>query len=512
MVVVGAGIVATFVGCAQPGGAGGAGGAPADAFKQQAQDMMTKPAGGAPQTNATSFAQALRCMDGVFKSWGARGVTVVLEDIPDSTGKVKVGAKDMFISATSSMTRGSRAISLIPWDKGKIFEGRDEIVKAANFAVQGSISQFDETMLRKQSDGAVCIGPLCAGAAESDSFSGLSLDLNMIETRGLTLIPGVSSKNYVLIRRKGKGYDGDLTLKKFGVQYNFVFNSSDGQGQALRSLVELSTIELYGRLLKIPYWSCLGLTDADAGVSTEIDDWWETLRGDIPSLISWLQFQMRVRGLYKGEVDGQLDDQLKQAVGAYKVAMGLPDDLNIDATFFRRYLAADHAKVQPAAMNKLAASGAGAGPGAGGAATAAAAATGGAAGVVIVSSRGANPVYRRGDPVELEISVNRDGYLYCYLIDEARTLQQFFPNPAQTSAAMRAGGKLQIPGRFPFKLVASRKGITETVACVATPQDLGRDGLVATQGIRDVNGLRSAMAARVGHQNLALGVFDVQPQ
>jgi peptidoglycan hydrolase-like protein with peptidoglycan-binding domain len=451
-------------------------------------------------------------MDGVFKSFGVKGVKVVVEEIPDNTSKVKVGAKDMFMSATSGMTRSSQAIRLIPWDRGKVFEGREEIVKAANYAVQGSISQFDETMLRKQRDGAVCIGPLCVGAADSDSFSGLSLDLNMIETEGLTLMPGVTSKNYVLIRRKGRGYDGDLTLKKFGVQYNFVFNSSDGQGQALRTLVELSVIELYGRLLKIPYWTCLGLTDSDPGVAAEIEDWWETLRGDLPSLAAYLQAQMRAKGLFDGEVDGVIDERLLRAVMAYKAALGLPEDTNFDGDVFRRYLIADHSRIQPLAVQKLAAINAKRGP-TGPVATSPEAnrppvASDRAASVSILSSRGA---YKRGERIDLEISADRDVFLYCYLIDSARKVVQFFPNGVQPSASLRGGAKLQIPGRFPFVLKASSSGATETVACLAALRDPGRTEMSFDSAVRDAVSLRDAFASRVG-EPVALGVFDVKVQ
>ena len=211
-----------------------------DAFRTQAEQLSTGPAA-PPVANATSFAAALRCMDGLFRTYGAKDVSVLIEDIHDATSKVKVGAKDMFLSATSQMTRGSRAVRLIPWggDGAALYKNRDDVLKGASFAVQGSISQFDETMLRKQRDGAICLGPLCIGGAESDSFSGLSLDLNMIDTECLTLLPGVTSKNYVLVRRKGRGGDGDLSMKKFGIQYNFTFKSSDGQGQELLLKVKL---------------------------------------------------------------------------------------------------------------------------------------------------------------------------------------------------------------------------------------------------------------------------------
>src|SRR5690348_17583279 len=53
------------------------------------------------------------------------------------------------------------------------------------------------------------------GAADSDKISGLGLDLNLVETAGMSLVPGASVKNAVLLRKHGNGYDGDLTVKNF---------------------------------------------------------------------------------------------------------------------------------------------------------------------------------------------------------------------------------------------------------------------------------------------------------
>lgn len=475
-----------------------------DAFRTQAEQLSVGPAA-PPVANATSFAPALRCMDGLFRSYGAKDVSVLIEDIPDATSKVKVGAKDMFLSATSQMTRGSRAVRLIPWggDGAALYKNRDDVLKSASFAVQGSISQFDETMLRKQRDGAICLGPLCIGGAESDSFSGMSLDLNMIETEGLTLLPGVTSKNYVLVRRKGRGGDGDLSMKKFGIQYNFTFNSSDGQGQALRTLVELSVIELYGRLLKIPYWSCLGLTPADAGVALEIEDWWETLRGDTASLASYLQIQMKARGLYAGAVNGEIDEDLKRAVRAYKGALGQAEDLNVNLDFLRAYFAADHAKLQGAAVQRLAAITAREGP-------VAPPPPAPVAEAPLLQLEGAAPArgWDAGQAVEFSARLGRDAFLYCYLIDERQQVTQFFPNPARPAAAVAGGERIVFPGGFGFRIKAGARGTSQAIACLAAARDLGREALPRPVAARDAESLRAAIAARVG-QAPEMGVIDV---
>ena len=75
---------------------------------ETARTMRAGPAS-APARNITNFSDALRCMDGLFITYGIRDVAVMVEDLDDKTKKVTAGTKDMLISAISTMTRRSRA-------------------------------------------------------------------------------------------------------------------------------------------------------------------------------------------------------------------------------------------------------------------------------------------------------------------------------------------------------------------------------------------------------------------
>ena len=319
----------------------------------------------APRINQTSFAPALRCMDLMFETYGVKGIDVLVEDLPDSTKKVKAGAKDMFISAVSEMTRRSRGVNLVA------FSIRDQTLGALiglgtrnrilentpAFAIRGSVSQFDEDMVRKQGDAGIGIGAVSAGVAAQGAGSVLALDLAMLNTRRLTLVPGVVSKNSVLVFRQGSGADGEVNTRKFGLNFNFVLSKTEGTAQALRTLSELAAIELLGKLVKVPYWRCLDADDSTPIVLNEIADWWETLASDPASLVGYFQQQMLARGVYTGGVDGQVTEELLSAVGIYQKAMGLEPDSTLDFDFFRAYLATDHRAIEKEAVAILDAGG-----------------------------------------------------------------------------------------------------------------------------------------------------------
>jgi hypothetical protein len=491
-----------------------------------------------PRLTETSFAPALRCMDLMFITYGVKDLSVLVEDLPDPTRKVNAGGKDMIVSAVSQMSRRSRAIKLIAYSAndltlGVLLEKKAQTIEELpNYAIRGSVSQFDESLVKKQGEAGAVLGPLSGGAAAQAGSSMLGLDLNVIAVPSLVLIPGVTSKNSVLVMREGVGTDAGLELKKFGLNFNFSLARAEGTAQALRTLAELATIELFGKLAKVPYWTCLGADDKDPAVASEIVDWWETLAADPATLVAYLQNQMRTRGIYEGDVNGRVDDALMQSIGIYQKALGMPDSTELDFEFFRRYLSANHAEVQKkaqalyaalppaakaspkpseAAPPQQAAPAAPAAPASPGQAAAAAAAVGGAPMVLVQSNRGGTYVSRRGEPFQVEVLIDRDGFLYCYLLDENRKVNQFFPNPAQVNPAVRGGSKMNFPGNLPFRFVANTKGMTESVACFGSAIALGQQPLASVGSARDVDDL-AMQFRRLAGPRVGVGRYDVKVQ
>jgi peptidoglycan hydrolase-like protein with peptidoglycan-binding domain len=480
---------------------------PREDVLKKADAMRTGPAQ-RPRLTETSFAPALRCMDLLFVGHGVRDLVVLVEDLPDRTHKVNAGGKDMVISAVSQMTRRSRAIQLIAFSASdntlrEVIERLAlSMSRVPAYAIRGSVSQFDEAMVKNQSEAGVALGPLSGGAARQAGASMLALDLNMIGIPSLALIPGVTSKNSVLVVRDGTGADAELEVRKFGLNFNFSLARAEGNAQALRTLAELATIELFGKLAMVPYWTCLGIDDRDPAVAAEIADWWETLVADPPRLFTYLQTQMRARGLYDGAASGVPDPALLQAVQAYQQALGLTPNAELDYEFFRRYLAANHAQLEKTARAALAAQAPKAAP---------AADPSPLPTVTVRNPLGATHVHRRGEAFSVDVEIDRDGFLYCYLLDEHRKVNPFFPNPISTDPAVRAGTRLRFPGNLPFRFVANAQGVTETVTCFAVPASAGTQPLAGFTQARDVNALAAAFQRAVGAR-FAIGSYDVRIQ
>ncbi|MEP7297441.1 MAG: DUF4384 domain-containing protein [Burkholderiales bacterium] len=437
----------------------------------------------APFRPITGFSTALRCMDNMMIDYGVRDVSMLVEDIVDQTKKVNAGTRDMLISALSDMTRRGRAIRVVAFgrDASNVISflasaQRQSAYEAIpQFDIKGSVSQFDENVIRNQKDLGIGIQPFLNLGVSRDAASNiLGLDLSVLNTDDMSVLPGVTSRNAVVILRTGRGADGDAAYHKFGVSYSMSLSKSEGQAQALRGLVELATIELVGKLTKTPYWRCLGAeADANDEIKLEMSDWYYAMSTSGLELIGYFQNQLRRRGFYEGPVDGKFNPAFDQAVMNYRGAIGMSREAVLDEALFKAYLNADHNKIARPARPVVFQSGpavAAAAP----SATPAPAATAAAAAPIRLALVTTNNQTRfaRGEPIALQVQASRDAYVYCYLQDESAKIVRFFPNRFARDPMLPASRVLALPGAMPFQLAIKTGGARESIACFATPRDV----------------------------------------
>jgi len=60
-----------------------------------------------PVKNITNFSQSLECMDALFIKYEISGHDLASTSIPDQTGKLVLGVRDMLINAISKISRNS---------------------------------------------------------------------------------------------------------------------------------------------------------------------------------------------------------------------------------------------------------------------------------------------------------------------------------------------------------------------------------------------------------------------
>ncbi|VTU22546.1 DUF4384 domain-containing protein [Variovorax sp. RA8] len=447
-----------------------------------------------PQRSITGFSHALRCMDTLLLDYGVRDITMLTEEISDETKKLNAGTRDMLISSVSDMSRRSRAVRLVAFgkDTANVISYLASAQSAAAYQaiplydIKGSVSQFDENLVKNQKDVGIGFAPFInLGAAKDAGSSMLALDLSVLTTSDMAVLAGVTSRNSVMILKQGSGIDGDAAYHKFGINYSMNLAKAEGQTQALRGLVELAAVELIGKLTKTPYWSCLGVTDPKANDETRLEmfDWYHAMAATRIELIAYFQNQLRRRAFYDGPIDGEFNPAIDEAIANYRAALGLSREAVLNEQFFYAFLAADHTKIkrpeEPAryvapasvaaapASVPVVASAASASPAAAAAAPSAAAPL-----KLSVTAPKQQTRFARGESISLSLAPSQDAHVYCYLQDEESKVIRFFPNRFARDSRIAAAQPLTLPGAMRFQLTMNTKGVPETISCFATQRDV----------------------------------------
>lgn len=508
------------------------------------------------QRSITNFTPALRCMDELMFRVGTRDITLMMEELRDSTQRVPVSARDMMTSAISDMTRRSRAVrlSVFGQDQAHLLQLLQQAQKNEVFTVvpqfnlRGSISQIDEDVQRTSSSLGAVAARFGLRLGQETRYSVLGFDAAMVDTETLTLVPGVASKNTTVItRRDTSAGDGQAQLIGVGAVFSFAAARSEGTAQAARNMVELAAVELVGKLARLPYWQCLGLPDTHPEVRRELEDWFMAMGPD--ERVRFQQERLREQRYYDGPTDGRESVALRRALAAVQAAAGpqAPQADPHSPAWFR------HLVTQPLPRADLPAMASAEGS------AFALASTGGAVGVAPPSGRaGVGPgtaaaqgpaapgrlavgheqalrsirtsvpsSARTGPPasatprgaaapaapltvelrtdgqgqLRLDVQATVAGYVYCYAVETASgKIRRIFPNRYARDPAISAGQALNLPGTTAFRLPRQHD-----YACVHAPREVYAElpaplrwGDFEVIRLSDLESVREAFATAAG--------------
>jgi hypothetical protein len=424
----------------------------------------------APQRNVTYFNDGLRCMDDMLFRYGVRDVSVMIEEMQDNSRRLGAGTRDMMVSAISDMTRRSRGIRLVTFGQDNqnivqllsIAQRLNDFKVVPQFDIRGSITQFDEAVEQRQNALGVSI-PLIGGRfASTTQASVLGFDASVVSTSDLALVPGATSKNIVTVTRSDKGLsDGQAKISNGNLAFAFTVGRTEGVAQSLRNMVELATIELTGKLLRLPYWSCLNLEPSNPEIKREMEDWFFAMRGGAEAT-QFFQDQLRNRRFYDGPVDGKANAAYNAALAAYRRAIGLKPEGEPDLELFNAFLLRPipKAPAKPFTAEKSPDG------------TVAAAAA--PKQEIKLSVTLGKTKYKKGEPIELTVSAPQPAYVYCFVQSPANgKIQRIFPNRFMRDPRVEANTPLVLPGGQGFKVTAGGEGVRQQgVGCFATDREV----------------------------------------
>ena len=422
--------------------------------------------------NITSFSQSLRCMDELFLAFGVRDVVITSQGIPDATGEIKTGTKEMMISSVSKMSVRSGAFRFVDYDQTQFdinalqqLVGFTDDFLVPNYYIRGAITQLDEQVLSESAGGALQIKTFGIGASKDQVLSVVSVDLNVGNLLTRQIIAGTSANNSIAVRRSGQALDGNAQIEKIelGLSFNVSMNRSEGMHQSIRTLVDLSMIETLGKLSQVPYWRCLGIQQTNPSMVAQARSWFEDMSAE--EQVTFVQRALHGKGLYDGPLDGKSGPVLREAVGVYQASQGLLADGRIDFDLYASLISEDLAlgrapakdvvpqpfKPQTKPARRL-------------------------LGLTLTTEKGRQPTYQVGDKLSFTLQTSGDAFAYCYYQDSASKVARVFPNRFQPNALVAGGAPIKVPGPgAQFEILLEQPAAHEDVLCVASDVELGME-------------------------------------
>ena len=486
-----------------------------------------------PVRSVSSFSDSLMCMDRMFREAQIPTTLITSKQIPDFSTKVPVATKDMIITALSQMSRLSNAFRYVDYEVDiarqdtvqnltTILLNNNQIqLQRPALYFSGAIAFVDQNVLSNRLAAGTAASRLDTGYSRNRNATIIGLELHLGDFRSRTLIPGLDSANEVIISSAGQGLDLAGRIGRYGVQFNVGRDYAQGTGAAMRTLVELATIELVGKWARVPYWQCLTLEQTHPHFQQQLRDWYDAGSPLVHNKL--VQRSLMTQG-YLGISGAELDEnspEFVSALGKFQADNGAVVSGVVDFSTYERALRNFVALDKEGRLVQVGWTPTSATP----VATVASAAANSRRSAV---AYGASPPARTidlqienvlvgrtafevGEQIFLSASLSRASYMYCFLHEANGTVMRLLPNATNPNALLSANQAIRIPDWMsptPGFIMDSSSAGTERVGCFATNDDvtakmpdlLRAPALEPLKEVRSLDAINEAFASNLGRE------------
>ena len=216
------------------------------------------------RTKITKFSDSLKNLGRLAETYKDEPFKVTVLPIENKSAAIGKLPNDITVMVESAINSiGSTKIIAIPYDMAD-----PAAVQGDYFYIRGAITEFDT--IKKKSSGfnaAVALtglkdigrggnkdADMDMSAGSSLGVSSITIDFNMVNARTNEFIPGVHTKNTMKITDVVTNSDIGFSIAGSGFGINGSVTETQGTHAVIRLLVELSMVELIGKLRTYPYW------------------------------------------------------------------------------------------------------------------------------------------------------------------------------------------------------------------------------------------------------------------
>jgi peptidoglycan hydrolase-like protein with peptidoglycan-binding domain len=497
-----------------------------------------------PVRSMSSFTPALACMDKMLLAAGIRDVPIAVKTFIDGSGKAGVASDQLVSSALSEMSVSSSAFRIVEFEVDQLKQDSVQaigqllintdlmVVTPPRLYVYGAIPYIDQGVGKDQKSAGASAPRWSIGGGRDIEAVTIALSMKLGDFKSKQFLPGVHTDNQITVGKSSTSADGDGSIRKYGVTFNFGRDYVNGNGAALRTLAELGMVELVGKWANLPYWKCIAVDQSKPEFQRELHEWYSRLPK--PDLNRLFQSGLHQAGYYNGPIDGRENDDLRDAVVRFQMDKGLPtlgfinfeayekliaEYVRVDSAgkFVRAdWLKAMHANARPdgrlkqfldsksaltpnepkAKANPIDIS-------------------------VVATPR--SRIVSVGDALNMSITLSRGGHLRCFMQDANNVVQQIFPNRYQPQALTPARRPVKLPHlsaegngyALPFEVPGK-----ERVLCFASETDLAASvpliqrvqPLQPIAQVTSLDQLETAISQAVGKGNVGVARLEFHVQ
>jgi len=244
-----------------------------------------------PVKTITRFERSLECFRELLRTdYKGRVISITSDGIPNHAGNdlSLLSGRDILISTISQLRSNKIKFIILPSSPNiskfsdplagvrgdpilfkqhldlytALFPQFNRNVEYPDYKIIGSISQLDKGVVSSNSSASLAFEDTNIGFSRDDMTSIITMDLNLVNILNFSIINGVSSTNSIAVYRAGIAGDLGGRLARGGVFFDFSFDRSEGVHQAVRTLIQLGTIEILGKLANVNYETCLKLSQS----------------------------------------------------------------------------------------------------------------------------------------------------------------------------------------------------------------------------------------------------------
>ncbi|OJX34616.1 MAG: peptidoglycan-binding protein [Burkholderiales bacterium 68-12] len=489
-----------------------------------------------PTRSISSFSDSLMCMDHMLREAQLPPTLITSKQIPDYSSRVPVASKDMIVTALSQMSRLSNAFRFVDYE---VDIARQDTVQNLTTILlnnnqmqlqrpalyfSGAVAYVDQNVIGSRFDVGTSASRLDTGYSASRNATVIGLELHLGDFRTRTLIPGLDSANEVIIGGAGQGLDVAGRIGSYGVKFNVGRDYTQGAGGAMRTLIDLGTIELVGKWARVPYWQCLTLDQTHPDFQRQMREWYDESGPE--GQMRLVQSALARQGYLPPDTEALSTEspELRTALARFQADRGIVVSGVLDFTTYERALRnfvtlSPSGTLSRVGWNSQQLDAPGTTP-PGAAPLPAVAAADSTTRVELQIENplpaGERPAFEEGDQVFLSATVSRTSYLYCYFQDAQGNVMRLLPNSVNPKALVSAHLAVRIPDWMtpnPAFILDTGKPGTEQVGCFASetdpytrlPAPLQGAALTQLQGYRSLDDVAQGFSQGLGPQGFARG-------